>query len=97
MFTYLIALLAIWLVGEIPLGVWVYRAMPSKPMIAKYSSNILLKCLLPFSPKWQRNVAPADLPMFREYQRRAKIWYLSFVFPLLIIYGLLAVSLVVRH
>jgi hypothetical protein len=76
----------IWAVIELFLIKWVNKIRPEKKIIDKYDYKIQFLSHLPFGKKWTNKVNPSDLDLLISFQKRIRIWWLSLVIPLLLLY-----------
>ncbi len=97
MATYLIGGLLLWLGYGAVSGVWVMRAKPPHRVIFQYPWSIIWRCFWPFGDAWLTKLVPEDIARFREYTRRRRIWYLSFILPVGIGCAFWFASVCVRH
>ncbi len=85
------ALVIVWALAEIPLSVWLFRAKPKRAILLRYSRRTRFLSSLPFGDTWKQTVTMGDLPVLAEYQRRARIWYLSLIIPFVALFAYLTV------
>jgi hypothetical protein len=71
--------LLIWLIAELLIGKWIFKAQPKKDIIAKYPKKVIILSSLPFGTSWEKRVEKEDIKVFRTYQHRANIGVLSIV------------------
>lgn len=74
-------LIAIWLIIEIFIGRWMFKAKPDKSLLVKYPRKIIFLSQLPFGRRWKKFVAPDDLKAMEKYQYRITISYLTIIIP----------------
>ncbi len=78
-------LLAIWAVMEVFIIIWMFKAKPDKQILRKYPRNIVFLSQLPFGKSWGKNIDKVDVKLFRSYQQRIRLWYLSILIGLFLI------------
>jgi len=82
-----VSLVVIWAAIQIPLGIWLFRAKPSKDVAGKYSKTLVFQSTLPFFQGWRNKLHDNDKEAFEEYRRRAFIqFYGGIVTPLILFY-----------
>ncbi len=82
----IVIVLPIWVVAEVVIVCWMFKAKPDKHLHIKYSRKIILLSQLPFGIKWKKNVHSDDLNKMVTYQHRIIIWYLSVIIPFILFY-----------
>ena len=73
--------LSIWLMCQIVIVWWMFRAKPGKLLTRKYSTKVIFRSQLPFGCGWKKQVDKIDIETFEKYQRRIRWWYLSLIIP----------------
>ncbi|MBI3344897.1 MAG: hypothetical protein HY028_08605 [Gammaproteobacteria bacterium] len=58
---------------QILIGIWVYKATPSKELTQKYSKILIFQSRLPFTKSWKDNVDPQDKVVFEQYRKRGLV------------------------
>lgn len=71
--------LAIAVLVQISLAVWVNRARPAGSVYARYPRKVITSIKLPFTYSWRDIVQSEDMPMFEEYRMRLHVQGLSIV------------------
>jgi len=79
-------ILSVWVIAEIVIVRWMFKAKPDKNLHIKYSRKIILLSQLPFGIKWKKDVNSDDLNKMVKYQYRIKIWYLTVIIPFILFY-----------
>jgi hypothetical protein len=96
-YDFLQVLVIVWVLVEIPLCVWLFRAKPERVALLRYSRRTRYLSQLPFGDKWKQAVTTEDLPVLAEYQRRVRIWYLSLIIPFVVFFAYLSVDVFFLH
>lgn len=97
MYDFLQALVIVWVLVEVPLCVWLFRAKPKRAILLRYSRRTRYLSQLPFGDTWKQAVTTEDLPALAEYQRRVRIWYLSLIIPFVVLFAFLSVDVFLLH
>jgi len=74
--------LPIWIVAEIFIGKWLFKAKPEKKIMDKYPKKIIFLSQIPFGKTWMKNVDKEDIRLLQTYQHRIRVWWLSIIIPL---------------
>lgn len=74
-------ILSIWVIMEIFIARWMFKAKPGKDMAAKYPRKVIFLSQLPFGKRWKKSVDARDLKVMEKYQWRITIWYLMVIIP----------------
>ena len=97
MYEFLQALIIVWVLAEMPLCVWLFRAKPKRAALFRYSRRTRYLSQLPLGDRWKKMVSPEDIPILAEYQRRVRIWYISILLPFLLIFAYLTLDVFLLH
>ncbi len=82
-----ISLVIAWAVLQIPIGIWLLKAKPSKEISGKYPKLVVFQSTIPLMKNWRNKINVVDLKIFAEYPKRVLIqYYLSFVLPTLLFF-----------
>jgi len=88
-----ISLAIAWAILQIPLGIWLFKAKPSKDIASKYSKLVVLQSTVPLLKSWRKKIDAADVKIFEEYRKRVLIqYYLCFVLPILLFFAYLYIK-----
>lgn len=75
-----LTLITAWVILQIGLGVWLFRAKPSKAILKKYPKMVIYQSTVPLLKSWRNKVEPNDLRVLEEYRRRFIVqYYICFV------------------
>lgn len=55
-----------------------YRACPRRGTLGRYPWDVRIRLALPFTKRWQNQVAPEDIEIIRKYRRGIFTWELVF-------------------
>jgi hypothetical protein len=77
--------LPVWVVVEIFIGRWLFKAKPDKKITDKYPKKVIFLSQIPFGKTWMKNVAKEDVKLLQSYQQRIRVWWLSVILPLFLI------------
>lgn len=90
-----ISLLVAWVILQIPVGIWLLKAKPSKQIVSKYPKRVVFQSTVPLMKKWRKEIDAADIKIFDEYRKRVLIqYYLCFTLPILLFFPYLYVKYV---
>jgi hypothetical protein len=74
-------LIVIWIIAQIPICKWMFRAKPDKNITQKYPKKVIFQSQLPFGSSWKKKIDKSDILVMERYQQRIKWWYLSLIIP----------------
>jgi hypothetical protein len=78
-------LIPIWMMAEVFIIKWMFKAKPGKNITCNYPKKIIFLSQLPFGTRWMKWIDKVDHTSFQTYQRRIRIGFLSVMIPLFII------------
>jgi len=81
----------IWVIVQLLLGRWMFKARPNKCVIEKYPKMVMILLLLPFGNYWKKQVEKQDIRILQSYQFRVRLWLLSILISLLIFYAYITI------
>jgi hypothetical protein len=70
-------LLHVWLIAEVLIGIWMFKAKPDKKITEKYPKKVINRSQRPFGKSWTKYIDNNDLNILQKYQHRIMIFYLS--------------------
>ena len=71
----------IWIVAEILISIWMFKAKPGKNIAKKYPKKIIFLSQLLFGKRWRQPIDKEHVRLFETYQYRIRVWYLSLMIP----------------
>jgi|APFre7841882724_1041349.scaffolds.fasta_scaffold189232_2 hypothetical protein len=76
-----------WVIIELLIGRWMFKAKPDKRMIEKYPKKVIIASSLPFGTSWKKKVEKNHIAILEAYQFRVRICFLSIILALLGFYS----------
>jgi hypothetical protein len=82
-----------WVIVEVFLIIWMFKARPQKKITDKYPKKVVSLSQKPFGSKWIEEMSEEDIDVFRRYQYRIRVWFLSVTIPFCLIFLYLFLTL----